>query len=391
VGNRTGGVVESCFSARSFPPFPLVVALFLLSGILLFPPFFSSADAAAVSGDVDAPASGDMTKEEWKLARRGAEEIEKSLVVVHNPVLQARVDTIVNRLRPHMTRDLPYDAKILDWKIVNAFALAGGPMYVTTGMLDFVKTDSELAGVVAHEMAHADRKHVIAQMARNNRMTIAAILIAIAGASEGSAAPMMLGGALQTVMMSTYSIEMEKEADAVGIDVMSRAGYNPAGMVTLQERLEVEKLKRPEFFNPSHPEAKERIAAAVRYMEENDIPLHRKYALGLLRPEVRAASGDIFLDLDGEAAWRGRDDAATAALFHRVANDLWMYLQLETAPYDVRVERLNNVAAFLIRGRTIAREDELPAGADSLESLRQGVHDALTRSRRSHPLANYFL
>lgn len=352
------------------------------------------ASASSVPSSVDraGAASGGATPQEIRLGRKGAEEIEKHWTVVKNPALQARVEMIVNRLKPHMSRALDYEVRIVDQEMVNAFSLAGGAMYVCTGMLDFVKTDLELAGVIAHEMVHADRKHVIIQTARNQRMTL--ITLGTLIASQGRGAPMIMANALQVAVMGAYSIDIEKEADAFGIDALVRAGYNPVGMLTLQERLDEENLKIA-FFDPgiaqTHPDTADRVAAAAKYMDGRGIPINRKYALGVLRTGVEPVSGDLSLTIDGSPVWRGRDDEPTRALLTRVAASLWDALQLETAPYDIRVESGAARSTFQIKGRKIVRSGELPPGLQPLSSLREGVLGALNAARRGHPLADYYL
>jgi hypothetical protein len=313
------------------------------------------------------------------------------MTILVNPALQARVDVIVNRLKPFMERNLPYEAKIVDHETINAFALAGGPIYVTTGMLGFVKTDLELAGVLSHEMTHADKKHAIIQMARNERMTLLAIAAIIA--SQGRAAAVIAANALQVAVMGAYSIDIEKEADAYGIAALEKAGYNPVGMLTLQERLYEESLKRaysdPGIFQ-THPDARERIAAAAKYMKDRGLEIERKYALGLLKTKTEARSGDMYLTIDGVSVWRGSDDETTGDLFRGIALALDETLQLETAPYDIRVEELPSGQSLYIEGRKIVSERDLPAGTDSLRSLREGVQEALNAARREFPTADYY-
>jgi Zn-dependent protease with chaperone function len=357
--------------------------------------FSSGAAIAAPDVSVTDTAQTDATPQEIKLSEQAAAEIEKRWPVLANPVYNAKVQTIVNRLSPYMERNLPYDIGIIDDEMINAFALAGGKMYVTTGMLDFVKTDLELAGVIAHEMVHADKKHVIIQSARNNRMTLLAIAAAIA--SKGNAAAMIAANILQVAVMGAYSIDLEKEADSLGIDVLARAGYNPVGMLTIQERLKEERLKHPDI-NPgiyqTHPETDERIAAAAKYLDDNGIPIQRKYALGNLRTTVGETSGDVGVSLfiDDSAVWRGRDDERTRELFGRVAGDLWKYLQLETVPFDIRVEGGENDAnqTFCVGPRKIVATRELPDGTEPLLVLRENVQKALADTRMTHPMADYY-
>jgi predicted Zn-dependent protease len=345
----------------------------------------------SVSPDEAVSVSSDVTPQEERLAQRGSEEIEAAMNVIADPALTARADAIVRRLEPFMERRLPYKAKIIDHKMVNAFALAGGPIYVTTGMLDFVRTDLELAGVLAHEMAHADRKHILIQMARNDKMTLIAIAAIIA--SRGQAAGIIAANALQVAVMGAYSIDIENEADAYGIDALMKAGYNPVGVLTLQERLQEESLKKA-YVDPgiyrTHPDARQRIAAAAKYMEDSGIRIERKYALGALRARVESISGDLCLMIGDEPAWRGRDDSATRELFGKAASLVWDSLQMETAPYDIRVEKGPPEALF-IESKKIAEKPALPDGTEPLESFREGVLRALNAARSLHPMADYYL
>jgi predicted Zn-dependent protease len=342
----------------------------------------------------DTLAPSEATPQEIKLREKVSAEVEKHWTILVNPVHNARVETIVNRIAPYMERRLHYDVDIIDEKAVNAFALAGGKMYVTTGMLDFVKSDVELAGVVAHEMVHADKKHVIIQTARNTKMTLLALAAAIA--SKGKGAALVAANLAHVAIMGAYSIELEKEADALGIDALTKAGYNPVGMLTVQERLKEERIKHPEIdpgIYQTHPEVEERIAAAEKYLRDHDIPIHRKYALANLRAAVEETSpGRLTLTIDGKTVWSGQNDAATKELFGRVVSDLSERLQMETMPFDIRVEGGTSPdAAFYIETKKILSNREVPKGCESLSALRDGVQKALTNERGGHPMANYFL
>jgi Zn-dependent protease with chaperone function len=365
----------------------------VISTIIFFASGVAFAAPDAISDDVQ---TSEATSQEIKLSEKVQAEVERTMTILANPVYKARTQTIINRISPQMQRRLNYDVSIIDHKMVNAFALAGGKMYVTTGMLEFVKTDIELAGVIAHEMVHADKKHVLIQTSRNNRMTLLAIAAVIA--SKGKGAALMAANILHVAIMGAYSIDIEKEADALGIDALTRAGYNPIGSLTLQERLKEERMKHPEI-NPgiyqTHPEVDERIAAVEKYLKDHSISIERKYALGNLRTSItEETSGDCALavTIDGEPVWRGASDAATRRLFERVASDLWKYLQLETVPFDVRVEggESNPNSAFFVKAQKIVGRDELPSGTESLETLRAGVMRVLTQARNNHPMADYY-
>ncbi|GHV27517.1 peptidase M48 [Synergistales bacterium] len=371
--------------------FPYIIYMSAL--IMTFALFAGAVHAApaSVSGGVSSGAASDATPYEAKLAREGAASVEKSMTLVSNPAALARVDMIVSRLAPYMERRLPYKAKIIDHKMINAFAIAGGPLYVTTGMLGFVRTDLELAGVIAHEMAHADRKHVITQMARNDRMTLLAIAAIIA--SRGHGAAIMAANALQVAVMGAYSVDIEKNADAHGIDALANAGYNPIGMLTLQERMREDTLKRA-YADPgiyrTHPDAEERIEASAKYMEERGLPLNRKYSLGVLRPAVSETSGDLRLTIDGRVVWKGVPGAAARELFDKTARVLDEVLQVEIAPYDIRVEDERQGEALFIEGRRVVSSGEVIEGTEPVAVLRENIQAVLSDVRKEYPLADFY-
>lgn len=343
----------------------------------------------AVSDDIE-ERPFDVGKREARLGSNTCKAVEEHFRVVNDPGLQSRVDMILSRLRPFMKRHLDYKIKIIESDMINAFAVAGGTMYVSTGMLDFVKSDLELAGVIGHEMTHADRNHVVKQMERNDKMTLLAIATAIA--SGGRAPAMLMSNAIQAWIMGEYSIEMEKEADAGGIDALHAAGYDPVGTITLQERLLVEALKRPQVdmgVYSTHPETRERIAAAEKYMISHGTQPHRKYALGLLRVKAVDTADRASVELDGITILDLPGTEGNRALTRRAASEIDASLQLETAPFDIRVEGDGPRSALFVGPRRILRTSELSAEAD-LNEIRSKIIQIHADARKAHPMADYF-
>lgn len=332
-------------------------------------------------------------KREIKIGNKASVEIEKQYPRVLDPGQEAKLAMIAAKLTPYMERNLEYDVKIIDMKEPNAFSLPGGKTYFTTGMLTFLKSDSEIAAVMAHEFVHADRAHGIVQAARNSRLNILTIAGIIAATQGGGGAAMLLSSALQTAIMNSYSIDLEKEADAKGIDALRRAGYNPAAMLTMMERLKIEKLKRayvdPGIFQ-THPETDERVEAALKYMKDNGIEVQRKDVVQTLKVAVANVSGDVRLTVDGAALISMPQNDESEALLRTLASRLEDRLELELAPYDVQVSSVNGVQVLLMRGKEIIRSDELVEGMPSLPELRKRINDVLNKARRGNPLTDYF-
>ncbi len=136
------------------------------------------------------------------------------------------VDKIFKKLLQHATRKgIKYSYKIVTDKEINAFAIAGGKIYLNTGMLNFVKTEDELAFVIAHEIAHIEKKHCI------NKIK----LTYLAGQFDVNLA--MLVDALKSVYDIPFSKYDEYEADEVGVALAKKAGYGKFGAIAFFKRL----------------------------------------------------------------------------------------------------------------------------------------------------------
>ncbi len=198
----------------------------------------------------------------------------------------------VAKANPFTDRDLQYEVRLIDEERPNAFALPGGRIYLTTGMLDFCRSDDELASILAHELVHTDRKHGMIQSARNQRLSIGALAVIIATGGQG-AAP-ILANLAQVAIMNSYSKDMEREADTMGLKMLSQADYEPAAAVTVMERLQEEELKR-HYVDPgifaAHPKTRERVQTLIGIIRENGWPLERKNALRLLRTGITEEDG----------------------------------------------------------------------------------------------------
>ena len=330
---------------------------------------------------------------EIKIGKKTAEQVEKEYIRVHDPSREAKLAMIANRIKPYLQRDLHYNVRILEMKEPNAFSLPGGFTYISTGMLDFLKSDDETAAILAHEFVHADRAHGIIQAARNNRLSLLTLAGMIAATQGGGMAAAMLSSAIQTAVMGAYSIELEKEADAMGIDVLHKAGYNPAAMLTTMERLQVERMKRayvdPGIFQ-THPEVGERVRAALKYMKDNGIEVDRKSVVGRLETEVAVNEGRTVLTIDGKAFVDLPEGERSLKFLKELKGRLDDNLAMELAPYDVTVSGFPGDQALLIKGRIVLRENEMPQDMPPLTEIRERVIAALTDARRENPLADYY-
>jgi Zn-dependent protease with chaperone function len=238
------------------------------------------------------------TEGEVKLGRESAVLAEKQYKVVTSGPYHERLQRVAKEVveamqRPDMaaeyrkvyhlpkssdrSRRVPfeYSFKVADTtKEINAFSLAGGPIYVTKGLMDYATTDHELAAVLAHECAHVAYHHV-AQLVQkekklNSKQMWGLLATIIAGAAGGGAAVatagnILLGSQLVSIAtMTGYGRELEHEADRVGVQALRDTSYNPVGMMTFMEKLARDDRRRgnPDYgIYQSHPYSNERVAA----------------------------------------------------------------------------------------------------------------------------------
>ncbi|MEA4872461.1 MAG: M48 family metalloprotease, partial [Synergistaceae bacterium] len=233
----------------------------------------------------------------------------------------------------------------------------------------------------------------IIQAARNNRLNLLTLAGMIAATQGGGMAAAMLSSAIQTAIMGAYSIELEKEADARGIDIMYKAGYNPAAMLTTMERLQVERMKRayvdPGIFQ-THPEVEERVKAALKYMKDNGIEVDRKDVVRKLKTEVSGKDGRAVLSIDGKTFVDLPEGDGSIKFLNELKGRLDDNLALELAPYDVTVHGDPGVQTLIIKGKVILSENEMPEDMPSIPEIRDRVITTLAEARRDNPLADYY-
>lgn len=178
--------------------------------------------------------------------------------VVTDPLLKSAVRSIVDRLSKSDTDGFRFDVRIVDASIVNAFALPGGQIVVYTGLLRAAKTPEQVAGVLAHEMAHVTRRHGMQRIAQS--VGVIALVQLLAGDVSGLAAvgvELVRDGAI-----NSYSREQESDADTDGVERMRGARLDPRALAEFFEVLKSRELGLPSMaaWLGTHPDLAERIA-----------------------------------------------------------------------------------------------------------------------------------
>ena len=198
--------------------------------------------------------------DEWQLGNQMAAQVESQVQLVHNPAAEAYVTRMGEKI--HAQTPLagrPFTFHIVNDPSVNAFSIPGGHVYVNTGLIAQADHADMLAGVLAHEISHVVARHVIKQVEQQQAIgTIGSILLGNnPGAVQTILANIIAGGA-----MARFSRADEKEADDLGLQFMTSAGYDPHGMLDMFQKLLSLENGRPgavDKFFADHPLTQDRI------------------------------------------------------------------------------------------------------------------------------------
>lgn len=335
------------------------------------------------------PAFADDMQKEIALGKKVAADVEKQWERVADPAVSARLTMLLNRLFPYLSRPLPYEVRVVREKMKNAFSLPGGIIYFTTGMLEFLRTDAEIAAILAHELIHADKRHVMVQTARSSKISLAALVLMVA--SKGSAGPMILTNLAQVAVTNSYSQDLEREADKEGFRVLVEAGFPPAAMITPLESMIYDQLKSPYIdlgVFMTHPKLSERVEYILQMARDAGVPMQRKKALNLLRPEVDEKKETTVLSIDGITVWTLPPGEKNFALLHEAAEKIDAFLQMETPPYEIQIVSFNGKRALRV-GPSLVVSEPLPEGAEPLESFRENLVRSLSDALDKHQGAKY--
>ncbi len=266
------------------------------------------------SAQVPSPEMTPEQRADAEIGKKAAEEVERQFKLVEESPELPRIGALIDHIRPLTEKPRQsYQFKVIDSKAVNAFALPGGYLYFTQGLLDAVESDDELAAVAAHEMAHVCLDHSRKLMARDKRykkifvpVVLAAILTSSEGVDPGAVAT--VGGLVVQDALNHYGREAEMEADRQAVHYLGKSNaYNPVAMLTV-----VEGLARLEGSGPpvemgvfqTHPYAKDRVRAVAKHLQSLGIPLERRRVTHSLVAEgTSVVEGEVEI---GELKLNGR-------------------------------------------------------------------------------------
>ncbi len=245
---------------------------------------------------------------EQRVGDAAAEQVEREMGFVDDPELNAYLRQIGERLAAQSSREGPWTWNVIDDPVPNAFALPGGHIYATRGLLELVNDESELAGVIGHEIGHVLASH------GNRRVTLSAPFAVITGVTSwatGIVTPRLgraigdAGNALsQGLVIAPYSRAQEREADRIGLELSAKAGWDPMGLSDFLNtlgravKLMLGKSPTPSWLD-THPATDERVTDT----KERAAELERADT-----PPIAGTRKELLAKLDGLIL--GQDPAA---------------------------------------------------------------------------------
>ena len=203
------------------------------------------------------------------MGRQYAQQVDSGAKLIKDPVITEYVNRVGQNLVRNSDAKVPFTIKVLDDDSVNAFALPGGFFYVNTGLILAADNEAELAGVMAHEIAHVAACHVARENTRGQLASLASIPLIFVGGGIGIAAQEAAGLALPMTFLK-FSRGFEAEADYLGLQYMYKTGYDPQAFTAFFEKIESLEKKKPGTLSKAfetHPQTPDRIEKSQEEIE----------------------------------------------------------------------------------------------------------------------------
>ena len=188
---------------------------------------------------------GGSQEKEIALGRQLALEVEQQAKLVEDPVVTEYINRVGQNVVLHSDAKIPFTIKVIDSDEVNAFALPGGFFFVNKGLILAADNEAELAGVMAHEIAHVAARHAMENQGKLQAINYGLLATIIFGGGVASTIAQNAGGFGQLLSFLKFSRNAENEADSLGVQYLYASGYDPTAMSTMFEKLTAKNKKKP--------------------------------------------------------------------------------------------------------------------------------------------------
>lgn len=220
---------------------------------------------------------GGSQEKEMQIGRQIALQVEQQSKLVEDPIITEYVNRVGQNVVLHSDAKVPFTIKVIDSDEVNAFALPGGFFFVHRGLILAADNEAELAGVMAHEIAHVAARHAMENQGKGALINYGALAAIIFGGPIVSTVTRNAGGLLAGLAGLKFSRGAEIEADVLGVQYLYASGYDPTAMSTMFEKLASKNKKKPgsiaKLFS-THPLAGDRrdgsLALVARFPEKEE-------------------------------------------------------------------------------------------------------------------------
>src|SRR5712691_4826916 len=201
-------------------------------------------------------------EKEIAMGKEYAQQIESSVKLIQDPVVTEYVNRVGQNLVRNSDAKVPFTIKVIDSDDINAMALPGGFFYVNSGLIMAADEEAELAGVMAHEIAHVAARHASRQMTRGQWANLGTIPLIFVGGGIGYAVRSAAGFGLPMTFL-TFQRGFEAEADYLGLQYMYKSGYDPNAFISFFEKVQAKEKKKPGTLAKAfstHPQTPDRIS-----------------------------------------------------------------------------------------------------------------------------------
>lgn len=265
-------------------------------------------------------------EKEIAIGKQYAQEVERQAKIIDDPVIAEYVNRLGQNLVRNSDAKVPFTIKVIDSEDVNAFALPGGFFFVNSGLILKAETEAELAGVMAHEIAHVAARHGTRQATRGQLVNLASIPLIFMGGWAGYGARQG-ASLLIPIGFLSFSRGFESEADLLGLQYLYKTGYDPTAFVDFFERIQADEKRKPgtmaKVFS-THPLTDDRIKNTQKNIQDilqskpeyvvttsefNSVKtrlasLHNRRKIDekdLTRPKLRRGAGGSTAPVEGES------------------------------------------------------------------------------------------
>jgi len=209
-------------------------------------------------------------EKEIALGKQLAQDVERQAKIIDDPVIAEYVNRVGQNLVRNSDAKVPFTIKVIDSEEVNAFALPGGFFFVNSGLIMRAETEAELAGVMAHEIAHVAARHGTRQASRGQIVNMATIPLIFMGGWAGYGVRQG-ASVLIPIGFLSFSRAFEEEADMLGLQYLYKTGYDPTAFIDFFEKLQSDEKRKPgtmaKVFS-THPLTDDRIKNAQKNIQE---------------------------------------------------------------------------------------------------------------------------